>query len=62
MLDENISSYVYMLHMCFKDMASMCKKYKPMKNKFRAQFSKLPNWGMQVRDEFCIMSHNSPII
>jgi len=23
---------------------------------------KSPNWGMQVCDEFCIMSHNSPIV
>jgi hypothetical protein len=30
-VNENIPSYLYMFHMCFKQIISMFKQYKPMK-------------------------------
>jgi hypothetical protein len=32
-VDENLSSYLYVFHPCFKHMAFMSQQYKPMKNK-----------------------------
>jgi hypothetical protein len=32
-VDENLSSYLYVFHKYFKQMAFMSKQYKPMKNK-----------------------------
>jgi hypothetical protein len=39
-VDENISSYLYMHHLCFKCMTSMlmCETYKPMKEQFSHDF------------------------
>jgi hypothetical protein len=33
-VDENILSYLYMHHICFKLTTSMCKKHELMKNDF----------------------------
>jgi hypothetical protein len=30
-VNENISSYLYMFHMCFRQVKYMFRKYKPMK-------------------------------
>jgi hypothetical protein len=30
-VNKNISSYLYMFHMCFKQITTMFRKYKPMK-------------------------------
>jgi hypothetical protein len=30
-VNENISSYLYMFHMCFRQITSMFRQYKPMK-------------------------------
>jgi hypothetical protein len=35
---HNISSYLYMHHLFFKHMTSMCKTYKPMKKQFSHDF------------------------
>jgi hypothetical protein len=62
MLDENPSSYVYVFHICFRHMTSMCKKIQTYEEQISCTIFKFSNWGMQVCDEFCIISHKSPII
>jgi len=53
-VNENISSYLYMFHMCFRQIISMFRQYKPMK-KIQPL---LPNHGQEVCD-----GHNfSPIM
>jgi hypothetical protein len=46
---ENISSYLYMLHMCFKHMTFMCKKHKFMKEQLHNFHYQIVGW--EICDE-----------
>jgi hypothetical protein len=54
-VNEDISSYLYMFHTCFRQITSMFRKYKPMKKKY--------NYCCQIMaQEVCDENNFSPII
>jgi hypothetical protein len=53
-VNENISSYLYMFHMCFRQIISMFRQYKPMK--------KYNHYCQIMAQEVCDGHNFSPII